>query len=456
MERKRKNRPVELCKDLVILLLALSAVYLLGRTQFYDNSDRWFSGSFSFLPFGDHQSPSQPAGGWGQGGVMRPVRIAMTSGLGCYGLQYDSAGVNDLFGQLINPLSDALSAASAPQQSSAREWRAALAGGRTGVYLDFLGNIPLANLYAWISGGGAPNENLTGTARRLLLSITESGDTVLYYINESDGLYYACHTTADLASRLSALVEGASPNAIFAFEDQEQYGGLAPYTLLGFLTPQPHRYAASNPLPLGAIAQDGSLSPESQAALETFAQSISFHPQSYTTYLIPDGLAIREGGDTLTVTASGEVTFRSSGEESASRYPIAVSGAEAQPWEVVDGAWAFVENALGGLCGDARLYLIDAVQEEDATALYFGYQLGGAAVQVGSEGYAAKILVKKGQIDQFTFQLRSYADTGETTLVMQELRAAAAMDALDAQGAELLLCYLDRGGDQVTAGWIAQ
>ena len=127
--------------------------------------------------------------------------------------------VERLFSSFANPLSDALAGCSAPEQTTAAKFQAALGSKNPGVYLDFLGGVPLADLSAWLSGGRAPNQALTDTARRLLLTVTDEGDVVLYYINEDTGLYYACETTRDLAERLSQLVEGISPNgAAFAFE----------------------------------------------------------------------------------------------------------------------------------------------------------------------------------------------------------------------------------------------
>ena len=456
MEFKRKNRLVEWGKDLLILLLAVSAVYLLGRTQLYDSGggQSWLSGVLSLLPGGRNEPSAQPAGGWGQGGVMRPARIALRSDVSRYGVQYDSEKVADLFAQLINPLSDALAGAEAPTAVGQRVWREALTAARPSVYLDFLGPIPLADLDAWLSGGRSANPNLTGTARRMLLAQTGDGDVVLYYINENDGLYYACKTSPSLWDRLAALVDGVPNNAVFAFEDSARYGALAPYTLLCQEAPLPRQYAVTNPILLlsplpNPVSLDGS--PE----LDEFVRGLSFHPQSYTAYAVTDGVSLQEGGDRLTITGDGVVTFRAAGEENA-RYPVA-SAEEPTLWEMVDGAWAFVEKNVGALCGDAWLYL-SSLEElpEGGAEVCFSYQLDGADVLVGSEGYAARIVVRGGAITEFTLQLRSYTATGETTLVLQELRAAAAMEALDAEGSELLLCYQDRGGSPIAAGWIAR
>lgn len=449
MGHKKTRRLIELVKDAAILLLCVSAVYLVGRTQLYTGQD-WFTGVRALLPGRAEPEASQPVGGWGQGGVMRPVRIAVASPQGTFAVQYDSAKAAEVFSALANPLSDALAGAGAPKRVGSSDWRAALSGRTTGIYLDFLGDIPLAALSSWLSGGREPSANLTATVRRLILTSDPAGNAVLYYINETDGMYYACSSTATLKGRLDGLLDVSTMStARFAFQD-DSLGDLAPITLLGVEAPRPKVYAAADPLPLTAEAQTGG-----DAAFESFLSSLSFHPQSYSAYPTTDGVGIQEGADTLRVSRSGVVTYKAA-EEDAPRYSIASAGPIPRPWEVVDGAWAFVEKTLAPLCGEAQLYLIGTEPSGDATAVLFGYQLSGAAVQVGREGYAARVVVKDGAITDYTFQLRTYADTGETSIVLPESKAMAAMSARDAQGSELLLAYLDQGGDRVQAGWIAQ
>ena len=60
------------------------------------------------------------------------------------------------------------------------------------------------------------------------------------------------------------------------------------------------------------------------------------------------------------------------------------------------------------------------------------------------------------RITDISLCFRSYEDTGEQSIVLRELRAAAAMDVLDPEGRELMLCYEDSGGERVSAGWIAR
>lgn len=453
MEYKKPHRLLEWGKDLLILLLACSALYLLGRTQLYD-SQPWWNGLAALFSGGVSANSAQPSEGWGQGGVLRPARLALRSDVSRYGVQYDNARAAELFAQLTNPLSDALAGAGAPASVSQRVWQAALAAPRPSIYLDFLGPVPLADLTSWLSGGRDTNPNLTASARRLLLAQNAAGAVELYYINADDGLYYVCAVGVDsLPDRLAALVDGVPNNAVFAFEDPERYGALAPDTLICQETPQPAVYAAANPIPLpNPLPSPVTLS--GSPALDELVRGLSFPPQSYTAYPIIDGVSLQEGGDRLTVTTDGTVTFRAAREE-APRYPIAAADSSAL-WAAVDGAWAFVDRTVSPLCGESWLYLSSLeVLPDGGVEICFSYQLDGAVVYLGEEGYAAKVLIRSGAIEEFALHLRCYTATDETTLVLQEHRAAAAMRAQSAAGAELMLCYRDQGGGQVSADWTA-
>ena len=105
--------------------------------------------------------------------------------------------------------------------------------------------------------------------------------------------------------------------------------------------------------------------------------------------------------------------------------------------------------------GDARVYLDRAEAEgQDRWRLEFRYALDGVPVQTGQRGYAASVLVEQGCITQFELQLRTYAALEQTTLVLPQKQAAAAMVELGKTGGQLQLCYQD-SGELAKAGWVA-
>ena len=457
MGNEKKRSLIEWGKNVLIVLLALSALYLLGRTQLYVDGAASGGHLLSGLKalFSDEEAlpPSQVLGDWSQGSLPRPVRMVVLSAQGSAGIQYDNAALDSLFLEFTNPLADALTGAGAPEQVDEEAFRVALSAQRPGIYLDFLGRVPLANLTAWLSGGRAVNANLTQSVRRLLLTLGEDGGVRLYFIDENTGRCYVSETASDLAQRLERFVAGVSPNgAAFAFQSGEAYASLAPYTLLGGdQPPRPDRYTAANPIPLSAIGDDYG------DAFEALVRSLSFQPQSMS-YRSRDGVTIQEGSEKLRFSDTGLVTYEAA-DLTDPRFPLLGLSQNPTEWELVGTAWAFAEQVFqtsgtSSLCGDARLYVQGLEETEDGVAVLIGYQLDGAAVVVGQLGCAARIEISDGAISGFQFQLRKYTYLEQGAQVLPELQATAALEAQNAQGSELLLYYYDDlRGDVVTADW---
>ena len=428
MRSNRRSRPVEWGKNVLIVLLALSAVFLLSRTQIADRVVDAVRGLLESSPVVSSTAvPAQDTAA-----VIRPVRLAIYQDGQRYGVQYDQEETDAAFASLSTLLSEALGSAGVPETASEREWRSALC--RTGIYMDFLYPVPLSLLSGWL-GDGQSNSDLTGTARRICLAAEESGGVSLFYINEEDGSYYVCGTTLSSTLHLDTAVTEQSPNgALFAFEVPGMED-LEPYTFLTS-TPQPAVYAAGNPL-----QEDSARVGELLSAL-AFGQAASLDPFA--------GGQIAESNDTLRLSAGGVVTFHTIGD-SGLRFTL--------PENSLPGALDYVqtlaEATVGAWCGAARLCLAAAEETSAGFEITFQYCLNGAPVALPEGAAAAHFVVQDGVVTDFVLYLRSYSDTGETSLVLPEELATAAIDSLDAKGKELTLLYQDFGGEQVSAGWVA-
>lgn len=429
MRNKRRSRPVEWCKNLLIILLALSALYLLGRAQI---SGRVLDSVRDFLR-GGSAATTAAASNQTTSVAVRPVRLAIYQEGQRYGVQYDQQATDEAFAPLATLLSEALGSAGAPAPVGERVWRSALCS--TGIYMDFLYPVPLATLSRWL-GDGQSNSALTGTARRICLAADESGGVSLFYINEEDGSYYVCETTLSTALHLEAAVSGQSPNgAMFAFEVPGMEN-LAPYTLLA-ANPRPPVYGAANPL-----QEDGARVSELLRALAFRAQAASLDPFA--------GGQIVESNDSLRLSAGGVVTYHTIGD---SGFRFSLPGDSRR--DALDYVQVLAEATVGAWCGEARLCLAEVKESADGWEITFQYCLNGALVAL-PEGYAAAhFVVRGGAVTDFSLYLRSYSDTGETSLVLPEEQAAAAMEPLMVEGKELTLLYQDFGGEQVSAGWYA-
>lgn len=418
-----KRRWVEWGKDALIILLTLSAVYLLSMTPLIQDS-----GLLDMFR-------SRPAGGsttigTALTGAVLPSRLAIYRDGERYGLQYNDTRMAELFAALDPLLGDALASAGEPWTLTEQEWQRCLQ--QKSVYFDFSGDIPLTALNRWLSGG---EENApVGSARRVVLTAGENDQVVLCWQDETDGAFYACGTALSHTLHLDPAVDGITANgAYFAFEDPGVAQLLAPYTLITEGNQAGVQYSVTSPL-------------ASSAGVEAMLEALSFNSQNHAPG--SSGEVYLDGADRLVVEDSGSVTYRAA---EGGKYPVGTQSAA----QAADGARAIAEGVMGPLCGEARLYLISVKEHEDGWRVCFGYRLNGSAVYLYDEGWAAEFVVSGGCITEFTLHLRCYTAVGENTLLLPIDKAAVMLPDLKANGHELVIQYLDGGGATVSPRWEA-
>lgn len=424
----------EWVKNLLIAALSLSAVYLFTLSPLYLNSPLhgWTDQLFSRTSAdGLGESVSFSA-------ASRPARMAVKNSAGRCGAQYDAAAVDALFEQTGTLLGEALGSAGAARPVSEDLWRQAL--GEEGIYFDFVGAVPLSALAGWLREGER-NDLLSGEARRLLLAPGEDGAVWLYYQDgwaESD--FYGRATALQVQAHLAPVTAAFVPNgAKFAFEDT-RLRPCGPYTLV---TNGPDRtavYEAAAPLSAGGEALNGVLS------------ALSFSGALSASYAADEGTVYRHGEDSLLLAPDGSLTYYGG---DGTLYPVAREGEEPALAEMIETTRKLTAAVLEPLCGAARVYLVSARQEPEETVITYGYSLDGAAVWTGDEGWCARFELKGGAVTGFTLRPRTYTALEEETPLMPAVQAAAAMEAENAAGSELLLLYRDTGEREVRAGWIA-
>ncbi len=427
-----KPRGVEMGKNLLILLLTLSAVALAGRALRYSSpAPGGLLGGF--LPSATPTAPPV-TDSLGQGGVHRPVRMALMNENGRYATQYSDGETDGLFDYLGPLLGEALGSASPPQPTTRAEWMQAL--GRIGIYFDFLGPNSLPLLATWLSGETAVT-TLTGLSAKLLLAQEPNGDAVrLYYLDAETGSYYSCSTSVQFRD----LIGNYSPNgATFAFESTH-YSWLAPDVLFLPEPPAPPLYTA-----------DGAIDFSNPTARQSFLAALDFFPSSNAIYPTADGWRVLDGTDSLRLSPDGTVTYHSG--EGEARYPLPPNASLAEQLET---AGRLVGQAMAPHSGSARIYLSGLTTSEDSVTLTYSYSLSGAEVQLDPEGWCASFTLADGQITDYTLRLRRYSPTTESAVLLPEYQAMAAMDALDARGRFLSLSYFDNGNPQVVPTWIAR
>ncbi len=423
----KRRRLAELGKEVLIVLLACSAVWLLARTQLMGPAGRLWREEAPQA--GPNQSGSES-----QMEAARPLSasavLVRDGGVIRSGVQYDEAACDALFQQTAGLLVEALSSAGDREKVDRREWERALTAS-TGVCFDFQGKIPLEVLSRWLSGESSP---LSGTVRRLLLADWQ-GTAALYFLDEEDGNYYRCPSQVVDLPRLEEALSGLTDSGAFYAFESELYSGLDPDTLLSRELPALAVYTVSNPVSGG------------QAALEELAGDLGFAINTNGVYYAGEWVA-RSGDDTLRLSSRGVLSYLA-GEGDGDHFRLPGGG-------LFDGIETCRRLAavLGSRCGQARLYLLDARETDRGCEVRFGYSLNGVPVWL-EEGCAADFLVEDGRVTRFSMRLRGYADSGETTAALPVRQAAAALAAGGLSGEELLLMYADSGGENASAGWMA-
>ncbi len=434
MDRK-KRRMIELGKDAVIVLLLLSALWLIGRPQLYGRQvEEWLSsalqrGSGTAGVVTDSVDVTQ---------LLRPVRMAVMTDQGRYGTAYDSQGTQLLFSTAADLLNEALTSAQEPQRVSRQVWEDAL-GTAPGIYYEFAGALPLS-VMADLMSGGESGSQLDGVSARVSLCVRQD-EVQLIYLDETDGYCYAAATDVVSTAQLSSAARGYTANGTqFAFE-REDCSSLAFYTMLPSQTPQPAECLAVNPL----------------TAEETGAsvlEQLGFGVQGTSHYEAPDGTVYLNSGDTLRLGNDGRVTF-TAGEASPARFSVSTVQEEASPAENMELIYQLVRQVAVPWQGDAELQLTRYERQEDGSVwVEFEYYIGGAQVIRGDGSPAVSAVLQDGAVTDLVFCLRTYTQSGSLCAVLPVTQAAAAVTALEGEGGELLLCYRDNGGGTVSAGWV--
>lgn len=440
MNENQKRRLIELAKDVLIVLLGCSALWLAARTPLTAPLRDLFREESPRVVYGQSQAESRDSGA-----LPMAMSANLPGGMGApegsegtrYGVCYNQSACQELFQKVAGSLAETLSSAGAPEAVSREEWETALTA-RLGVYMDFQGEIPLPVLVGWLSGG---ETRLTASVRRLALTQWEAG-TDVYYRDEEDGSFYRCRSeVADSFSLAEALAGLTDNGAFFAFES-ELYAGLAPDTLLLPDAPAPAVYSASNPMSAG------------QAALENLVLDLGFSLNS-TSFYSTDEQVARSGDDSIRLSGRGVALYQYEGRTGSGLFPVLRQGEAGVLFDRVETCRQIALSAMGARCGEARLYLLSVAQRGNGLEIEFGYSLNGVPV-LPDRGSAAHFVVEGGQVVQFSIYLRNYAAGDTSSLVLPPRQGAAALAARGLEGEELLLTYADSGGETLAAGWSAR
>ena len=391
-------------QNIAITLLAVSALFLFSRTQFFQLSAASVSNYW--------QRITTPASSATDDVILSdtlsaPVRAAVTGEYGRYASVTLTTG-EDRFIPIKTLLREVLGSARNRTDSTQAAFLEAL--GKTSVYCDFLSSLPAAYLADLM--GLSTDSSLS---IRALAAVEEKGQVILL-LWDGGSHYYQCATAVQTSTLTEVLDHFELGVSTFAFEDSSGYGQrLSPLSLF--------------PDPLPELPQL-TLSAAS-VPTETLLSALGFNPHTNSRYQ----------------DASGAFSYTSGGEAALS---IDASGTEPTVREAVTG----VQSLLDALTpeGEARLYLLSLTQNGSEATLTFGYQLGGVPIRFADGSPAAEVTLSGRAVSSLALTPRQY--TSEAAAALLPLRQAMAIAGKDG-GTELSIGYADTGAYPISAVWLA-
>ena len=406
----KRGRALEGVKSALIVLLAVSAVFLGAKTGLFN--EFFASATRSFRP-----QPTAEADVLARKGeACRPLTVVVTgeSGLRC-SVRYSDEALDEVYDKLVNTLGEALGSASEPEPVPEAALRGAL--GSAGVFFDYYAPLPLSALSGWL-GSDMLRVNDAEASR---IALTCGGETVTLWYVGPDGTASRCDT-ASASAALRRIISDYQPNgAQFAFE-LPGYPDLDP---LSVITPGEVLIPAlTAAVPSGSEAESALLA---AFGLELYAGN---------SYPETDGATVYVGdGSTLRIYSGGEAVYKRT--EPAPYAPM-------RPEEAIELAGRAVRACAGALCGEARVYLTDFEKTASGYAVTFAYTADG--VRVGGAD-AASIEVSGGVVSQAKVSLRSFARGEPVDLLPEPQAAAIAQEKLP--GGKLAPVFVESGAGLV-------
>lgn len=416
-EARRKRR--DFLQNVIIVLLALSAVFLFMCAQIYNLSETQYLGFFR--PAAGQTTGSDVTL---SGGLSAPVRVAVTGSYGRYA-SVTATTEDEEFVALGRLLGETLGSANDAGDCGEEAFLRALNG--TSVYYDFLNPLPLSVL-AGFSGAETAH---TEPVRALVVSAGETG--VQAYVWDG-GQTYRRYTTAVTRSSLESVVSRYElGNASFAADLQQE--GMAPYCL--FLEEEPMLPVVSRSVPVY----------DTDAVLE----ALQFNPNTQSRYQETSGTeVIVESSRSLRLRTDGSILYQSGGEDTLR----VEAGENPTLQELVAASGALMEKLSVISDGDAHLYLERVRQSGDIVTLYYSYAVEGVPIRFYDGDSTAVITLSGATVSELTMRLRRYTVTEESSLLLPVRQAAAIMGQYEET--ELFLGYADDGSERMSARWLAE
>ncbi len=424
--KKMSKRGVDRLQDLLLVLLALSALTLVLRLPtFQEGLNDRVQALFAAAPADTGVSLTEDLSG-----AMPAVHLVATadSEYGRHAQLYLDAASPELTGVL--PLfREALGSAAEAASSGDHALQAAL--NAPGLFLSLTRPLSGSIAALWLGCESAPALEIQSMALT-----TGEDDSATLYLAAPDGSITR-YATALTATAIYDCVAVFSPNGgSFAFESS--YSALQPYTVLtAQVTAYPDIHAAV---------------PDSYSAYNLLT-ALDFNAHTHYRHFETDGTeVVQESPRTLRVSPDGTVVYSGDKYTGSSLYQLRSSGETATDADALQAAITLA-SALTGGTGAAPLYLQSLSATDTGWQIHFSYQVQGLPVLPSGGGSALSVTISDSSISAFTYHCRSFTDA-ETFSPLLSPSIATAI-AARSPGSGLSICYTDSGEELLSAQWLA-
>lgn len=436
----------EAFKSILIVVLIISAIVLTIKTwvydtsmlsaDFYEKADKILSPIGINIPIAGAVTVETRRVHNTQEAA-RPIRCAIKLTDGRYGAEYDSTLVSQVYDKTKRLIGEAIGSGTEPIEVTRKEWQEAL--GLTGIYYDYLADIPMSAIAIWQNY--EPSPHIISSARHLILAM--DGDSVGLFYTSGEKNRFLYSKTGISPEDLAVVLTDYSPNGcVLAFEDRTVDADTMEELFL--FEGQPVRMAS-----MIKQLHEGS---DFNALLKAFGMGLS---SARYTQSSDNTIVAVDSARTLALSGNGDLLYSDSGEDKLGELVIYVS--KPTEAEIIETVRSIMEQAVGPLSGDAELSLVrfehDVSKNEYIVA--FEYTLNGIPVILSSLSNAATFRIKNGVLVNAYIQLRSFVFEDDTYRPMP-LKTAI---VLAGKSADCSLCYYERdSGDtkDLSIGWYSR
>ena len=436
MHKKLSKGRVALIQNTCILCLSVLAFALLVKVFSYESDG---SGPIPILnTFLSNTSQAEGTHSSDLIGMAAPFNLVATSEQGRYGRMLVNAAEGSLL-HSSNLLLEALGSASNGKATTEAEFRGALE--ETSLFLDYLSPIPASIVAGWFGADFSSDPSMQ--IRYLLIAASDAEMADLYLWDGVNNIlrYDTAIEYSVLANQILSFRQDddtASGDVAFAFEDEETYGHLSPYTVLSSEAAEAPILSASLP----SLAGD----------VDTLLSMLDFNPHSIARYNLTNGIEVVEFPRTFRVYHDGTIQYSGDMDVSSPLYVIQSLEETPTEAEAVLAARKLAEVLLPDeVLLNTEFYFTGIQPTEQGYTITFDYLVDGIPVYL-SERSALEIQTTGTAITYFRLQYRQYVPQADTYHLLP-LAQAVHMTS-EYEGSFLTKGYVDRGGETVIAEWL--